>query len=289
MGGGSWSASTYATYSKSLCRDVALDGTISNSYSAQEMFKARNLDPALNCYGVTRECVDSQEHPNTIPVILALDVTGSMGKTSVEIASKLNKIMTSLYDEVKDVEFMIMGIGDFSYDEYPLQVSQFESDIRIAEQLDKIYFESGGGGNAYESYSAAWYFAANHTELDCWKRNKKGLIITIGDELLNPYLPLDKVSEVIGDDNQADIETNDIYEMVKDKYDLYHINVTSTSSGSRGKTKNVNSFAKLIGSQNVCNCNTEEISEHIINIVKDFAKNSEETETSVFNTGTISW
>lgn len=34
-------------------------------------------------------------------------------------------------------------------------MSQFESDVRIAEVLDKIYMEHGGRGNAYESYTAA--------------------------------------------------------------------------------------------------------------------------------------
>lgn len=82
-----------------------------------------------------------------------------------------------------------MGIGDLSYDRFPIQASQFESDIRIAEQLEKVYFEFGGGGNFYESYTAAWYFGARHTKLDCWNRGKKGIIITIGDERLNPYLP----------------------------------------------------------------------------------------------------
>ena len=96
-----------------------------------------------------------------------------MGQTAVEIAKRLNEIMTKLYGQIKDVEFMIMGIGDLAYDTYPIQASQFESDIRIAEQLDKIYFEFGGGGNWFESYTAAWYFGSRHTKLDCWNRAKK--------------------------------------------------------------------------------------------------------------------
>ena len=46
--------------------------------------------------------------------------------TIEEVAKQLNIIMTKLYEKVKDVEFMVMGIGDFAYDRYPLQVSQFE-------------------------------------------------------------------------------------------------------------------------------------------------------------------
>ena len=159
MGGGSWTAKSYCSYSTSVGRSFDIDkGIVTDNFSAQEMFRNRSLDPALNPKNVIRECCDSEEHPNTIPIILALDVTGSMGDTSVAIAKKLNKIMTELYKDVKDIEFLIMGIGDLAYDDYPIQASQFESDIRIAEQLDKIYFEGGGGGNSYESYTSAWIF-----------------------------------------------------------------------------------------------------------------------------------
>lgn len=60
-----------------------------------------------------------------------------MGSAATDVAKKLNYVMTELYKQVKDVQFMIMGIGDLAYDSAPIQISQFESDIRIAEQLTK--------------------------------------------------------------------------------------------------------------------------------------------------------
>ena len=158
MGGGSWDKKAFVSYTTATKLGATFDAS-GTSYTVrgghQDIFKAKSLDARLNPYKVVRECRDSEEHPNTIPVILALDVTGSMGEAAVECAQELNKIITKLYDEVKDVEFLIMGIGDFAYDSYPLQASQFESDIRIAEQLDALYFEWGGGGNSYESYTSA--------------------------------------------------------------------------------------------------------------------------------------
>lgn len=228
MGSGTFSASTFRNYSlktkgMTLCANGKLD---TKGLSAQEVFKAREIDPSLRIMGSTvRECRDSDEHPATVPVILALDVTGSMGGTSVEVASALGKVMTELYKSVKDVEFMIMAIGDFSYDQAPLQVSQFESDIRIAEHLDKVYFEGGGGGNYSESYTAAWLVGARHTDLDCWKRGKKGLIITIGDEQINPHLPKGNLRQLIGEPVQADVETKDLREEVRPKYDIAHIHI----------------------------------------------------------------
>ena len=233
MGGGSWTTSSYTSYTKTkgIKTSCLADGTITldSSYDAQDLYKARKLDEALDPKGVVRECVDSDEHPNTIPVILALDVTGSMGSALEEVSKKLNAIMTETYKKVKDVEFLVMGIGDLAYDDAPIQASQFESDIRIVEQLDKVYFERGGGGNQYESYTAAWYFAINQTKLDAWKRGKKGILITLGDEPLNPYLPKEALKRVTGNETlQGDVETKELYNEVIKKYDVYHFAINDS-------------------------------------------------------------
>lgn len=233
MGSGSWTSSSFTAYSTSRGRSVKADGSLSSTYGAEQLFTAHGLAKELNPYKVMRECRDSEEHPETVPVILALDVTGSMGSAAAKVAQQLNTIMTDLYSKVKDVEFLIMAIGDLAYDDAPIQASQFESDIRIAEQLDKVYFEAGGGGNAYESYTAAWYFGLHHTDLDCWKRGKKGIIITLGDEPLNPYLPKTALEKVCGKRVQGDIETKELYEEVIQKFDVYHIVVDDSATAYR--------------------------------------------------------
>lgn len=126
MGSGSWTSSSFTTYSKSVGRTVLSDGTLHSGYSAQDIFKSRNIQPELNPLNVIRECCDSDEHPNTIPVILALDVTGSMGSAAAEVAKKLNEVMTKLYEKVDDVEFLVMGIGDLAYDSAPIQTVTLE-------------------------------------------------------------------------------------------------------------------------------------------------------------------
>jgi hypothetical protein len=253
MGYGTWSNQSYANYSTSVGRTVtSINGInyVDGDYSAQELYRSRQLDPVLDPKNVVRECCDSEEHPNTIPVILALDVTGSMGNTAVEVAKKLNEIMTNLYEEVSDVQFMIMGIGDLYCDAAPIQASQFESDIRIAEQLDKIYFEGGGGGNGYESYTAAWYFGLHNTKLDCYdKRGQRGLIITIGDEPLNPYLPAGPLSEALGITVQGDVDTEDLYEEAKEKFDIWHISFQDnrTSFEYYNRIGKLDSWEKCLG------------------------------------------
>ena len=125
MGGGSWTKDAFTSYSNSVGRSVGLDGTMTSmDTSAQQMFRRRGIDPALKPYNAMRECRETKEHPNTIPVILALDVTGSMGSAAMAVAKKLNVIMTDLYNKVKDVEFMVMGIGDLAYDGAPVGMAQ---------------------------------------------------------------------------------------------------------------------------------------------------------------------
>ena len=287
MGSGSWTRSAFANYvqgtstSRGYTATVDSLGTILTMASNQDMFKAVKVDEALNPYKIMRECKDSEEHPKTLPVCLCLDLTGSMGQAAVEIAKKLNVIMTSLYDKVKDVEFMIMGIGDLYCDNGPIQISQFESDVRIAEQLDKLWFEFGGGGNFWESYTAAWYMGSRHCKLDCWKRGKKGIIITMGDERLNPILQYGKLSALTGDNLQADVLTSELYDETKEKYDIYHIQVEH--DGRNWDNDNIDKSWEILGN-NYKKANMDNIADVIVDII---VNNKKET-TSVSNDG-ISW
>ena len=271
MGCGSFTTSAYACYNSSLGREYDTTTLRASVKSVQEAYKQTRLHPSLNPKGVVRECVNNEEHPNTIPVILALDVTGSMGNACKEVAEALGVIMVDLYKKFKDIEICIMGIGDLAYDDAPIQISQFESDIRIAEALDKVWMEHGGGGNTYESYTAAWYMALRHTKLDCHKQGRKGIIITMGDEALNPYLPQRELEAVTGDSLQDDIETPDLYEEVSKKFDIFHIAVDDKSSSYKYHADSINfTFGDLLKdrlkissinnlSQTICDCVSESI------------------------------
>lgn len=246
MGGGSWTSASYVTHSTTTRGFSSMDAF--KSASTQDLYRSRKLEDCLNPYNVIRECCDSDEHPNTVPVILALDVTGSMGSAASAVAKQLGDIMSKLYESITDVEFMTMAIGDLSYDSAPIQASQFESDIRIAEQLEKVYFEAGGGGNQFESYTAAWFFGLYNTKLDCWNRGRKGIIITLGDEPLNPYLPKKALSESLGCSLQSDVETEKLYEDVIKKFDVFHIAVDDSATGYRYYMSDIkSSFGKLLG------------------------------------------
>lgn len=284
MGSGTWTRGAHEIYttSKGYASMDAFMGA-----NANQLYKATEMDPQLNPYGVMRECRDSDEHPNTIPVILALDVTGSMGKAAEAIQKQLGNIMSSIYEKIEDVEFMIMGIGDLSYDRSPIQASQFESDIRIAEQLDKVFLEFGGGGNRWESYTAAWYFGVHHVELDCWKRNQKGIIITIGDEPLNPYLPANTLNRVLGCGLQRDVETPELYREALQKYNIFHIGVEESTTFKYYEKDILNTFGRLL-KQNYIKSTVKDLGDTITSIISNADISIDISATKIQN-GNISW
>lgn len=246
MGSGSFTSASYAVYNTSLGRDYNFtSGRVSG-----QTFEAQHMDDSLNPRMFTvRECLNSEEHPNTIPVILALDVTGSMGPSCKETAETLGIIITNLLKKYQDIEFCIMGIGDLAYDQAPIQMSQFESDVRIAEALDKLYLEKGGGGNGYESYTAAWYMGLHKTKLDCYdKQNRKGIIITMGDEPLNPYLPSYPLQMAIRTGAEGEVETRQLYDLASKKFDIYHIAVDDAANCYTAyKDEIQKTFGELLG------------------------------------------
>lgn len=287
MGGGAWTTKSFCEYSASAGKIVGLDGTVDyRGYSAGQAFLQRTVHADLDPKNAVRECRDTDEHPRTLPVIVGIDVTGSMGDAAMTVASMLNSIITGIQAKAKDAEFMVMGIGDLEYDSHPIQASQFESDVRIARHLDHIYFEAGGGPNASESYSAVWYFAAHNTDIDCLKRGAKGVIVTIGDEPLNPTLPSAELRMSIGgiDAKDLHIRTEDVYEDARKKYDIFHVHVRHDGGSGRRAESAMESFARVIGAQNVFVTDLGGLPKVITSIVAD-RRGKEDgtgTETSGF-------
>lgn len=287
MGCGSFTACDFSAYSRSVGR---VYDTTTGRVSGQT-YTSRSMDEKLNPKNVMRECCNTDEHPNTIPVILALDVTGSMGGACEETALTLGKIVGDLFEKFKDVQIMVMGIGDLSYDSAPIQISQFESDVRIAEWLDKIWLEKGGGGNNFESYTAAWYMGLHHTKLDAYdKQGRKGIIITMGDEPLNPYLPKDKLSAVTGDNLQSSVETPQLFKEASEKFHIFHIAVDDPENCYRMFKSNVDkSFKDVLGGQRFVISTIKNLGQTICDCVET-AVNSSSLASPVGENGEgISW
>ena len=225
MGGGSYDP--IASRSRST--------TYYQNRSREEVFSQRHMDPQMNPKDVAyREARDSEEHPESFPIIIALDETGSMGRIPEIIIKKiLPDIMEAIMNAgVKDPQVMFMGIGDCAnYEEAPLQVGQFESSDELMEKwLTKVYLEHKGGGNGFESYPLAWYFAAHHIVTDSWeKRQQKGVLITIGDESYQQRLLAEQIRKYIGDTPETDIVASELLERVREQWNVFHIHCNGGS------------------------------------------------------------
>lgn len=262
MGFTSWSTREWASYSATT-----------STKSTEEIFKSKVMDSDLNPFGVmVRESRDSDANPNSTAIIVACDVTGSMGV----IADYLVRTGIGIFFEevlnrkpVTDPHLMIMGIGDAAYDSAPLQVSQFESDLTIARWLEKIYIEHGGGGNRYESYDLPYYFAYNHTSIDCFeKRNKKGYLFTIGDEQAPPKLFANQVKTYVGDDIAQDIPFKDIVDQASRMYHCFHIMIAEGNHARHYPDAVQSSWRDVLGQRAIWLEDHKKLSETIVSAIQ---------------------
>lgn len=221
--------------------------------SQAQIFTSRGMDVEFDPRNIKngfRESCDSTANPNSTPIIIGTDVTGSMGYLATEIAKKgLGTLIMEIYDRkpIEDPHVLVAAIGDGYSDDAPLQVTQFEADgVVLVEQLARTWIEGNGGGNGGESYNLLWYFAAMHTKCDSQsKRNGKGYIVTVGDERVHPEITRQMVKNVFGDDIEADISTKDLLTMVSRDWNVYHL-VVEESHAAQSQNSFEN-WKKILG------------------------------------------
>lgn len=262
MGGGSWTSQDWTKYSSSK-----ISGKSATSIYSRSGIKAE-FDPK----GVSIwESRDSEEHPESNAIIIGLDVTGSMSDILKGVADKLGILVQEILDRkpISDPQIMFCAIGDAMCDNVPFQVTQFESDIRIAEQLTDLYFEQGGGGNFFESYPLAWYFAANHTDIDCFqKRGKKGFLFTMGDDCYPKKLTKREINDIFGDEVAEDIQTDALLSQVNRQYEVFHLVLDRDNTWSGGDTSRIAEWRNLMGERVIKVNDYTKIPEIIVSILE---------------------
>lgn len=262
MGSGSFDAAAYRSFSATTAGKATDD-----IYAARAINK--NLDPK----GVKiRESRDSADNPNSTPIIVAIDVTGSMGIIADVLAREgLGTLFTEILTRkpITDPHLMFMAVGDANCDQSPLQVSQFEADNRIVEQLTQIYLEKGGGGNNFESYNLPWYFAALHTEHDSLiKRGKRGYLFTVGDEEAPHTLTKDQIKQVIGDEMEREMSTEEMLAEVQRKYDVFHIIIMEGSHARSHPDAVFDSWKAVLGQHVIRLADHKKLAETIVSTIE---------------------
>lgn len=263
MGMGSWSSSDWNTYSSTT-----------KAKPAAEIFRSSKIHADLDPATIKmREARDSEFNPNSTPLIVATDVTGSMGMLAENlIKTGLGVVFKEILDRkpITDPQLMIMAVGDGFYDRAPLQVSQFEADMRITQQLEKVYVEGGGGGNGFESYDLPYVFAAFRTEIDSYiKRGKKGYLFTIGDEPPPNVTSKHILKNFLNEDIQEDLPFSNIIAKAEEYYNCFHIIV---AQGSHIRYSGLDSVKRpwtaLLGERAVVLEDIASLAETIVSIIQ---------------------
>lgn len=236
MGCGSYSYSTATTRTNAY---AAMDSS--------EIF-SHNMNKQMSIKDKIRECCENEEHPDTLPIIIGLDVTGSMGHIPLHLIQKdFPEIMKKiLEDGIEHPEVCFVAFGDHKTDYAPLQVGQFEASDELMEKwLKMIWIEGHGGGNGGESASLVHHFAAYHTNCDAiTKRGKKGILITISDEPTHLDYAKRKMTDIFGAGIECDLTAGEMLDEAQKNWEVYHINFLN----SRGRRPDVKGcWEELLG------------------------------------------
>lgn len=247
------------------------------SKSVNEIFEQnqkQEIHESMNPKTITiREARDSANHPNSVPIILALDVTGSMQRIPHYLVKDgLPHIMDGIIQHgIPDPALLFLAVGDTECDRYPLQVGQFESgDLELDTWLTRTYLEGGGGGNAGESYLLAWYFAAKHTVTDAWeKRKQKGFLFTVGDEPCLRTLPQNVLGTLMEsvEKGKNGFTDKELLAEAQKTYNVYHLHILQGSAGHRS----LSYWKELLGQNCIAVDNYQDVSKIIAQIVVDHA------------------
>lgn len=189
--------------------------------SKDQVFSQGACHPQMHPRGIkVRESRDSDHHPDSVAIVFALDVSGSMGEIPVQLAFKtMPTFMRGVLPALPDAQVCFMAVGCAWGDRSPLQVGQFESESALIDKWLGMLHLEGGGDWRGESYDLAMYFAARHTAIDCHeKRKRRGYFFMTGDEVFFMRLLPATVDQVIGDTIPAEIGIEALTDELAERY-----------------------------------------------------------------------
>ena len=154
------------------------------------------------------------------PLVIACDVTGSMGEWPAVIFSKLPYLDLEgkeYLGENMGISFAAVGDNRAS-DKYPLQVRPFVSGKELETELKKLVIEGGGGGGMKEGYDLAAYYYAHCVKM---KKAIRPIFIFIGDEGLYDTLSKEDINEWTNESAERRVEVDQIFAELKKKFSVY--------------------------------------------------------------------
>lgn len=184
------------------------------------------------------------------PLIIGVDVTGSMQRWPFEIFDRLPLLYNTLSQYRPDLEICFCAIGDGVVDRWPLQTTDFSKGFDLEKHLKALYGE-GGGGDEPESYGLFAHWVDEHVTVP---NATRPFLIVFGDATMHPTVPASQIAHFMGDDIGQDVNSITAWQRVSAKWNTWFLRRPGGRAGDRVHTQ----WSEAIGEQQVVQIDDEQ-------------------------------
>ncbi len=184
------------------------------------------------------------------PLIVAVDVTGSMSSWPAEIFDRLPLLFNTLCQYREDLEVCFAAIGDARCDQWPLQVTTFASGFDLEQLLGSLYGE-GGGGDAPEDYGLFAHWVNTHVQVP---NAQDPFLIVYGDITMHEKVPSEAVAHYLGDKLKHDVDSIKAWQQVVKTWNTWFLRRPGGQQGDRVDKQ----WGRAIGGQKIFHIQDEQ-------------------------------
>eukprot|EP00658_Telonema_sp_P-2_P033014 TRINITY_DN24323_c0_g1_i1.p1 TRINITY_DN24323_c0_g1~~TRINITY_DN24323_c0_g1_i1.p1 ORF type:complete len:409 (+),score=116.12 TRINITY_DN24323_c0_g1_i1:257-1483(+) len=230
-------------------------------YDERDMEEAAPVAAAGYTEQAARALAQTSLHPEADPVsqrlvcsnqtgvVMAVDVTGSMGDWTKIIWDKLpmfyGQIMLQNY--LNDPAISFAAIGDACDGVAPLQVCQFAQGGQLDAEIGKIWTFQAGGGNEIESYDLAAFYYTYMVEMP--RTDTKPFFFFTGDEGVYPSIRREWIAEKLGVDVEKVPTMKDLFRDLRTKFHVFMLYKPYSIESKRQEI--YQSWEQLIGGESI--------------------------------------
>ena len=156
---------------------------------------------------------------STHPIVIAMDVTGSMGMWPGMLLERFALLGTEVGRYAPNYEICLTAFGDAYCDSAALQVPKFASGPELEEICAKLYPE-GNGGDTSEDPSLVAYYFLNHCKIN---EAVKPILLLITDAPCHTHLDASVIKKWTGDKVDQNHDSIDLLKKLSEKFSVYVI------------------------------------------------------------------
>jgi ribosomal protein S27AE len=184
------------------------------------------------------------------PLVVAVDVTGSMANWPFEIFDRLPLFYNTLSQYREDLEVVFAAIGDAGVDRFPIQVTEFAKGYDLEQQLGALWGE-GGGGDAPESYGLFAHWLLTHVEIP--NAAETPFLVVFGDAPMHEKVPGSQIQKWLGD-HTRDVDAVKAWQQLGQKWNTWFLRRPTGRKGDEVHRQ----WAKAVGEKKILTIDDEQ-------------------------------